>query len=65
MPGRLSRITPLRSLYDEFLATSPDNSVETIKTRTPQLDGRKGGNEPKFTSYTHFWKNTLGQLSVS
>jgi len=63
-PGRESGIVPLRSLYDEFLASLPSKSIETIKTREPKLEGRKGGNEPIFTSYTHFWKSTLGQSAL-
>jgi len=52
-------------MYDEFLETSPSESIGTVKMRTPYLQGRKGGSEPIFTSYTHFWKNTIGLLSVA
>ena len=57
---RESGMTPLRSIYDDVLTLLPDASIETVKTRMTQLEGKKGGNEPVYTSYTHFWKSTLG-----
>ncbi|KIM21538.1 hypothetical protein M408DRAFT_29497 [Serendipita vermifera MAFF 305830] len=59
---RESGMTPMRSLYDEFLRTLEDEGVETMKTRLKALEGRKGGDEPAYTSYTRFWKSTLDYI---
>lgn len=57
---RTSGMTPLRSLYDEFLRLQPEENVRSLKERLTILEGRLGENEPMFTNYTHFWKLTLG-----
>ena len=27
-----------------------------------EIEGRKGGSDPMYTSYTHYWKATLGKV---
>ena len=57
-----SGLTPLRSAYDEALGRLPrDQQVSTFGSRINMPPDRKGANEPEYTSYTHYWKNVLGQ----
>ena len=55
--------TPLRSAYDEGIKIQRELSkdVTSYGDRVP-LMGRKGTNEPEWTSYTHYWKTVLGEL---
>ena len=55
--------TPLRSVYDEGIKIQRELSKDIISygDRVP-LMGRKGTNEPEWTSYTHYWKTVLGEL---
>lgn len=53
----------LRSVYDESSPFINGEPIETISQRVPELKGRKGGNEPLWTSYTFYWKATLGGSS--
>jgi RNA exonuclease NGL2 len=58
--NRQSGITPLQSIYDIAVPRLVDTPIETLQQRVPFMKNRKGANEPKWTSYTHFWKTTLG-----
>lgn len=54
--------TPLRSVYDEGIEIQRELSkdVTSYGDRVP-LMGRKGANEPEWTSYTYYWKTVLGK----
>ena len=54
--------TPLRSVYDKGIEIQRESSkdVTSYGDRVP-LIGRKGANEPEWTSYTHYWKTVLGK----
>lgn len=60
-PCRSSGMIPLRSIYDESSPLINGAPIETIGQRLAQLNGRKGSHEPNYTSYTHYWKSTLGK----
>lgn len=55
--------TPLRSAYDEGTQIQREISkdVTSYGDRVPLAVGRKGANEPEWTSYTHYWKTVLGK----
>jgi RNA exonuclease NGL2 len=57
---RASGISPLVSVYDNAMRMLPTEGLERSGQRSPHLEGRKGAFEPMFTSYTHYWKSTLG-----
>ena len=58
-----SRLPPLRSVYDEGLGLITDvEGLSTFGGRVELLATRKGRNEPEYTSYTHYWKNVLGEV---
>ncbi|KAG8867196.1 hypothetical protein FRC20_006484 [Serendipita sp. 405] len=59
-----SPIIPLRSAYGDVLGLGAEG-VETHGQRTQKTDERKGTHEPAYTSYTHFWKNTLDYIFFS
>ena len=51
----------LRSVYDEGQRSAASEHDNVIGTRLNSLaPGRKGYFEPMWTSYTHYWKTTLG-----
>ena len=54
---RFKLLPRLRSAYDEWGSTDP---LRTFGARVPVPPGRRGGSEPMYTSYTHYWKTTLG-----
>lgn len=49
--------SPLQSVYDHWQYFASDR---TFVSRAPEAATRRGKNEPIFTSYTHYWKSTLG-----
>lgn len=51
--------TPLRSAYDDAL-----RAVDGLELFGARVDGMVGAHEPRFTSYTHYWKATLDYLFV-
>ncbi len=53
---------PLQSLYDRWPLFSADR---TFLSRAPESATRRGKFEPIYTSYTHYWKSTLGTNGVS
>jgi len=53
-------MTSLQSAYDEGLSQLPQESELTLQRRVDWMTGRKGAYEPMYTSYTHYWKTTLG-----
>lgn len=58
-------IPKLRSAYDVGLAGVKDlGDTQIFGSRVAVKSDRKGRHEPEYTSYTHFWKTTLG-LSLS
>lgn len=52
----------LRSAYDEWGSL---DKRRTFSGRTEIPVGRRGLSEPMYTSYTHYWKVTLGMLGCS
>lgn len=60
------KVGNIRSLYEEGIKSlGPNASVPSFGERLEVDVGRKGRYEPKFTSFTHFWRLTLGTASVS
>jgi RNA exonuclease NGL2 len=53
---------PLRSVYNEAQRAHQafNENIETFGNRVSLQPGRHGAHEPKYTSYTHFWKAVLG-----
>lgn len=49
---------PLRSAYDEGLAEHRESPTYGDRVPIPEL--RRGGHEPEYTAYTHYWKTVLG-----
>ena len=47
-----------QSVWDEW---PPEDSSLTFSAKGVIDINRKGRNEPLYTSYTHYWKNTIGQ----
>lgn len=59
--------TLLRSVYDIGLHDSKISAKHNVKTfghRFSSLPGRRGGFEPEYTSYTHYWKTVLGNSAM-
>lgn len=60
-------VARLESTYDkglEIAKISGSSDIPTFCDRvTSTLPTRKGRYEPEWTSYTHFWKTTIGQLT--
>ncbi|KAI0788545.1 Endonuclease/exonuclease/phosphatase [Abortiporus biennis] len=54
------------SVYDQGLRNdhNPEDLPLTHGTHSPIPQGRLGGFEPNFTSYTHYWKCTLDYIFV-
>jgi len=50
----------LQSAYDEGLSQLPQEGELTLQRRVDWMTGRKGAHEPVYTSYTYYWKTTLG-----
>ena len=48
---------PLQSLYDQWQYHGPGRA---FVSRAPEAVNRRGKNEPIYSSYTHYWKSTLG-----
>lgn len=53
-----ANLPPLRSAYDKWEGM---DEKRTFGSRTVVPVGRRGRNDPLFTSYTHYWKSTLGE----
>jgi RNA exonuclease NGL2 len=53
---------PLRSVYDDAQRAHRvfNENLETFGNSVSLQPGRHGAHEPKYTSYTHFWKAVLG-----
>jgi len=51
----------LQSLWDQWV---PEDPSLTFSAKVPFDSGRKGGNEPIYTSFTHYWKNTIDYIFV-
>ncbi|EJD55159.1 Endonuclease/exonuclease/phosphatase [Auricularia subglabra TFB-10046 SS5] len=62
----LGPATALWSIYDRALRTGADVSgLELYRSRLPpEMHTALGAFEPKFTSYTHYWKATLDYMFV-
>ncbi|KAJ7597130.1 Endonuclease/exonuclease/phosphatase [Mycena floridula] len=58
--------TPVRSAYSSALEQHRNNraSVQTFGSRAIIPESRKGGNEPEWTSYAHFWKTVLDYIFI-
>jgi RNA exonuclease NGL2 len=57
------KVGNIRSLYDEGSGNlGPNLGVPTFGERVEMEDGRTGKWEPKYTSFTHFWRLTLGTV---
>ncbi|KAG9093236.1 hypothetical protein FS749_014799 [Ceratobasidium sp. UAMH 11750] len=53
-----------RSAYEEILgqcAGSTGEADNVLAARDPTMQGRKGGYEPMWTCFTHYWRSTLGE----
>lgn len=50
----------LQSAYDVGLSQLPHERAWTLQQRVAWMAGRRGAHEPLYTSYTHYWKTTLG-----
>jgi RNA exonuclease NGL2 len=52
----------LRSVYDDAQRQyqAPEVDVERFGDRVAIQSGRRGAYEPRWTSYTHYWKTVLG-----
>lgn len=59
-----SGMLPLRSVYDESMPLLPTHLIET-DGRASTIQGRRGSNEPSFTSYTHYWKSKLDYIFLA
>lgn len=59
-----SRLPPLRSAYSDGLheAQKRGYNIPTYRTRVSLTPGRRGSDEPEYTSYTHFWQAVLGSF---
>ena len=56
-----AKLPKARSAYDEGLSqTAKENGITTFGKRVPLPSNKHGYNEPEYTSYTHWWKTTLG-----
>jgi len=57
-----SKLPTLRSAYSDGLeeARKCGYDIPTFGTRVSQATGRRGSDEPEYTSYTHFWQSVLG-----
>lgn len=53
---------PLQSLYDQWQSYDPGRA---FVSRAPEAVNRRGKNEPIYSSYTHYWKSTLGSYEWS
>lgn len=56
-----ARTPSLRSAYDTWATFEP---ARTYGSRGDIAPGRRGHNEPFSSSYTHFWKSTLGDAAL-
>ncbi|KAG8746430.1 hypothetical protein FRC10_005141 [Ceratobasidium sp. 414] len=57
-----------RSAYDEILGQCAESTGEAdnvLVARDPNMQGRKGGYEPMWTCFTHYWRSTLGKYVSS
>jgi RNA exonuclease NGL2 len=59
LTGLFNALPGLRSVYDEW---GSNDVLRTFGARVPIPEGRRGRSDPMYTSYTHFWKATLGTL---
>lgn len=60
LAASFAKLPPLRSAYDEWRGPAIDRNC-TFGARVDILEGRRGAREPMYTSYTHYWKVTLGR----
>ncbi|KDR85084.1 hypothetical protein GALMADRAFT_83454 [Galerina marginata CBS 339.88] len=59
-----SKLPTPRSAYNDGLheARKHDNNLPTYGTRVALTPGRRGSDEPEYTSYTHFWQSVLDYI---
>lgn len=55
--------TKLRSAYDAVFTKMPSEHSNTYQARVQSAT--RGMSEPMFTSFTHYWKVTLGKFGAS
>jgi RNA exonuclease NGL2 len=57
-------VTRARSTYDDGLSKHRESTsdVLTYGDRINLRPSRQGANEPEWTSYTHYWKTTIGKF---
>ncbi|KAG9104194.1 hypothetical protein FRC06_004619 [Ceratobasidium sp. 370] len=56
-----------RSAYDEILGRCAESTGEAdnvLAARDPVMQGRKGGYEPMWTCFTHYWRSTLDYVFI-
>ncbi|KAG8759530.1 hypothetical protein FRC12_009727 [Ceratobasidium sp. 428] len=56
-----------RSAYDEILgrcAESKGEADNVLAVRDPAMQGRKGGYEPMWSCFTHYWRSTLDYIFI-
>ena len=58
--ANFAKLTLLRSAYDEWRGPAIERN-RTFGARVNVPVGRRGTREPIYTSYTHYWKVTLGR----
>lgn len=62
-----SKLPTLRSAYSDGLkeARKCGYDIPTFGTRVSVATGRRGSDEPEYTSYTHFWQSVLGMSCLA